>query len=525
MSTQLLYQGLFQDGHYTGTFQDFQNQYSGKDAQQQLYNGVIGDGEFTGSFLEFQNLYFPTQVAATTTTATTPPPQPAVDPNSVYFAELSEDQTTRVQQDAINHDFWLEKGDSRERYYKDENGDWVGPPQVNQAAWLRTAQMVSYDAGVIKPVKVEDEEILQELNNESTRVEQGTTNEKHNIIRTNIEKRDDLVFIGDTEASVNKFWEEVNDDENAELIKKQTGEEWDRDNFYLNKKGEWVYKHPTRGDVLLDTEIGATWGVSLYNDVFKGRLDKLKNIKQALEKEQKIEETKNKDYVTQTKEQQEYDVLDNHYSHGSRIYDTTIIKGMTAQEHQDYARTLGVYEPSATEYTGTPDVEIENKDYTSSRDYWDEKHLSDLFYNKGVTDPNETSGPSDAYINACRKLGVDSLAELSRKNFIKNKDGDWFAANNGKYVKLTSDLFNYPDAINSFTTRLEEEETVLQLHKNGLVSPNINDAKYQGTDETITIGNTIFEVNDKYLNDLNNYNQTFDQLRIEDYYDKDVSER
>ena len=71
MSTQLLHQGLVEDGYYSGTVQQFQSDYSGKEDQLELYNGIVGDGDFSGSFIDFQNQYFPTQAAVTTPTSTT----------------------------------------------------------------------------------------------------------------------------------------------------------------------------------------------------------------------------------------------------------------------------------------------------------------------------------------------------------------------------------------------------------------------------------------------------------------------
>ena len=71
MSAQQLHQGLIEDGLYTKSFQEFQNQFQTKEKQLELYNGIVEDGDFTGSFIEFQNKFFPTQAATITPTPTT----------------------------------------------------------------------------------------------------------------------------------------------------------------------------------------------------------------------------------------------------------------------------------------------------------------------------------------------------------------------------------------------------------------------------------------------------------------------
>ena len=98
MSTQLLHQGLVEDGLYSGTVQQFQQQYSSKESQQELYNGIVGDGDFSGSFLDFQNKFFPTQAAKTTSY------KPYVAP--VTKTKEKSEKTLQIEQDAIDPEFW-----------------------------------------------------------------------------------------------------------------------------------------------------------------------------------------------------------------------------------------------------------------------------------------------------------------------------------------------------------------------------------------------------------------------------------
>ena len=100
MSTQLLHQGLVEDGNYSGTVQQFQSDYSDKQSQQELYNGIVGDGDFSGSFLDFQNKYFPTQAATTTATTT----KPYIAPTTKTKEKSEED--LKIEQDAVNTEFW-----------------------------------------------------------------------------------------------------------------------------------------------------------------------------------------------------------------------------------------------------------------------------------------------------------------------------------------------------------------------------------------------------------------------------------
>ena len=105
MSTQQLYQGLVEDGHYTKSLQEFQSQFQAKDSQLDLYNGIVQDGDFTGSFIDFQNKFFPTQAAVTT---------PASTPTST---------SEREEPTFVNSEFWKNQRHERGNYTHKE-GRW-----------------------------------------------------------------------------------------------------------------------------------------------------------------------------------------------------------------------------------------------------------------------------------------------------------------------------------------------------------------------------------------------------------------
>tara|TARA_R100001443_G_scaffold32255_1_gene46360 strand:- start:148 stop:7515 length:7368 start_codon:yes stop_codon:yes gene_type:complete len=52
-----LYQGLFTDGFFTGSFQDFQNRFEDEEFRKKLHAGIVGDGDFTGDFEKFEKTF------------------------------------------------------------------------------------------------------------------------------------------------------------------------------------------------------------------------------------------------------------------------------------------------------------------------------------------------------------------------------------------------------------------------------------------------------------------------------------
>ena len=52
-----LYQGLFNDGHFTGSFQDFQSKMEDPEYRKKLHTGIEDDGDFTGDYSTFENKF------------------------------------------------------------------------------------------------------------------------------------------------------------------------------------------------------------------------------------------------------------------------------------------------------------------------------------------------------------------------------------------------------------------------------------------------------------------------------------
>ena len=52
-----LYQGLYSDGHFTGSFQDFQTKMQDPEYRKRLHAGIVSDGDFTGDLMTFENKF------------------------------------------------------------------------------------------------------------------------------------------------------------------------------------------------------------------------------------------------------------------------------------------------------------------------------------------------------------------------------------------------------------------------------------------------------------------------------------
>ncbi|MAV41978.1 MAG: hypothetical protein CMC32_00645, partial [Flavobacteriaceae bacterium] len=60
-----LYQGLHSDGHFTGSFEDFQGKMQDSEYRQKLHAGIVDDGDFTGDFTAFENKFMGKKVDST----------------------------------------------------------------------------------------------------------------------------------------------------------------------------------------------------------------------------------------------------------------------------------------------------------------------------------------------------------------------------------------------------------------------------------------------------------------------------
>jgi len=60
-----LYQGLYSDGYFTGSFQNFQAKMQDVNYRKKLHAGIVSDGDFTGSFDDFENKFMGKQTGST----------------------------------------------------------------------------------------------------------------------------------------------------------------------------------------------------------------------------------------------------------------------------------------------------------------------------------------------------------------------------------------------------------------------------------------------------------------------------
>ena len=54
-----LYQGLYNDGSFTGSFEDFQRKMQNPEYRKKLHAGIVDDGDFTGDFTTFETKFKP----------------------------------------------------------------------------------------------------------------------------------------------------------------------------------------------------------------------------------------------------------------------------------------------------------------------------------------------------------------------------------------------------------------------------------------------------------------------------------
>ena len=55
---QKLYNGLKEDGKFTGTYEEFSTKFADPNNRQFLYDGLLEDGDYTGSVEDFNTKFF-----------------------------------------------------------------------------------------------------------------------------------------------------------------------------------------------------------------------------------------------------------------------------------------------------------------------------------------------------------------------------------------------------------------------------------------------------------------------------------
>ena len=79
-----LYKGLYDDGDFTGTLDDFQTKMQDLDYRQMLHGGIVEDGRFTGDFNTFEEKYAPAPISA----------DPLRQKNKLGFLNIEKDNLT-----------------------------------------------------------------------------------------------------------------------------------------------------------------------------------------------------------------------------------------------------------------------------------------------------------------------------------------------------------------------------------------------------------------------------------------------
>ena len=89
-----LYQGLYNDGHFTGSFEDFQSKMQDSEYRQKLHAGIVEDGDFTGDLAAFEEKYVGKTEGSQTTDVTAEPQTVSTGTESTSEDGSSESQKT-----------------------------------------------------------------------------------------------------------------------------------------------------------------------------------------------------------------------------------------------------------------------------------------------------------------------------------------------------------------------------------------------------------------------------------------------
>ena len=105
-----LYTALQQEGLIDIDFNQFSSLANDKNYQNKVYTATQQKGMYDGSFIEFQNKFFPSQAATTTATPTKPYVAPTAE------AQEKSEEDLKIEQDAVNTEFWENQKYKREDY-------------------------------------------------------------------------------------------------------------------------------------------------------------------------------------------------------------------------------------------------------------------------------------------------------------------------------------------------------------------------------------------------------------------------
>ena len=92
-----LYQGLYNDGHFTGSFEDFQGKMQDSEYRQKLHAGIVEDGDFTGDLAAFEKKYVGKTEGSQTTDVTAEPQTVSTGTESTSEDGSSESQEPTIK--------------------------------------------------------------------------------------------------------------------------------------------------------------------------------------------------------------------------------------------------------------------------------------------------------------------------------------------------------------------------------------------------------------------------------------------
>ncbi len=224
---QRLYGTLLEQDLISIDFNQFASKANEKNYQDKVYNAVMEGDLYSGSFIDFQNKFFPTQAATTSTSTST----------STGF--ITEQQKRDAANEAINHEFWdtYQGGQfDRKDYNLNEDGIIEKTSSDGTIKLMPAQDKVYKDSGL--------DNIYNELKDEAIR--SGDLIAKLKPTTEKIWKPEDAVNTD--------FWSVTH------TMKNEKGDATpvSRENFELDKKGDWYFTRPDNGKKIPLTEGAVT---------------------------------------------------------------------------------------------------------------------------------------------------------------------------------------------------------------------------------------------------------------------------
>ena len=264
-----LYQGLFSDGHFTGSFQDFQSKMEDPEYRKKLHTGIVNDGDFSSDYSTFENKFMGKANGSTEATPTGGPNVMGseLDDGSLVYEYRTEGgkaawgkstdggQTFDIVEAGNIPEEWFEDPKFKEVYKKETSfqGEKIDPKDIARQIFTEQAPMAMkpalYARNAISMIKdlITDKEEREEV---AETVSAAVTNIKPRLIKTGKEIQAgivDLVTADLDGLGHNEKQQAIRDE--AEIFMKQKFKEVDVIQKYLIKDtGEGIVKGIKQGD-------------------------------------------------------------------------------------------------------------------------------------------------------------------------------------------------------------------------------------------------------------------------------------